>query len=132
MIVAMVSQANRPRFQTIYHVGTSVSNPFEIGWFHIYGYRYFSKQPWINKDGKLVIVDKFKVLNTMDSFKRYIAVRHALGLKVLVCFCILRHDLSHSASADVEQCLTLAVNSVNLGTADIEQCLLPIFPRIIS
>ncbi|KAL2557403.1 Fatty acyl-CoA reductase 3 [Forsythia ovata] len=82
IVVAMVAHANQPN-ESIYHVGSSVSNPVEFTWLQDYGYQYFTKHPWINKDGKPVIVGKVTVLNTMASFRRYMAVRYLLPLKGL-------------------------------------------------
>ncbi|KAL0437022.1 UNVERIFIED_CONTAM: Alcohol-forming fatty acyl-CoA reductase [Sesamum radiatum] len=82
MIVAMVAHANQPN-ETIYHVGSSVSNPLELASVRDYGQRYFTKHPWINKEGRPVIVGEVKMLNTMDSFKRYLAFRYLLPLKGL-------------------------------------------------
>ncbi|KAK4396741.1 Alcohol-forming fatty acyl-CoA reductase [Sesamum angolense] len=82
MIVAMVAHANQPN-ETIYHVGSSVSNPLELGSIQDYGQRYFTKHPWINKEGRPVIVGEVKMLNSMDSFKRYLAIHYLLPLKGL-------------------------------------------------
>ncbi|KAL2541032.1 Fatty acyl-CoA reductase 3 [Abeliophyllum distichum] len=82
IVVAMVAHANQPN-ESIYHVGSSVSNPVEFTWLQDYGYQYFTKHPWINKDGKPVIVGKVTVLSTMASFRRYMAVRYLLPLKGL-------------------------------------------------
>ncbi|KAI7756531.1 hypothetical protein M8C21_013360, partial [Ambrosia artemisiifolia] len=82
MIAAMAAHANQP-CETIYHVGSSVSNPVKYKSIQESGYNYFSKHPWINKDGKPVIVGKIKVLNSMDSFQRYFALRYVLPLQGL-------------------------------------------------
>jgi fatty acyl-CoA reductase len=82
MTVAMVAHANQPG-ESIYHVGSSVSHPVEFTWLQDYGLRYFTEHPWINKDGKPVIVGKVTVLGTMDSFQRYMTIRYLLPLKGL-------------------------------------------------
>ncbi|XP_022898658.1 fatty acyl-CoA reductase 3-like [Olea europaea var. sylvestris] len=82
MIVAMVAHANQPN-ETIYHVGSSVSNPLTCTMFQEYGHQYFTKHPWIDKEGKPVIVGKVKVLSTMDSFRSYMTIRYLLPLKGL-------------------------------------------------
>ncbi|KAK6144209.1 hypothetical protein DH2020_021029 [Rehmannia glutinosa] len=82
MIVSMVAHANQPQ-ETIYHVGSSVSNPLEFASIQDYGQRYFSKHPWINKEGRPVIVGKVKVLNSMESFRRYLEIHYLLPLKGL-------------------------------------------------
>ncbi|KAK6138311.1 hypothetical protein DH2020_027957 [Rehmannia glutinosa] len=82
MIVSIVAHANQPQ-ETIYHVGSSVSNPLEFASIQDYGQRYFSKHPWINKEGRPVIVGKVKVLNSMESFRRYLEIHYLLPLKGL-------------------------------------------------
>ncbi|KAJ8749883.1 hypothetical protein K2173_013798 [Erythroxylum novogranatense] len=89
IIVAMVAHYNRPS-HLIYHVGSSVRNPITYANLHDYGYQYFTKEPWIGKDGKPVKVRRVKVLNSMDSFHRYLAIRYLLllkGLKLVTTFC---------------------------------------------
>ncbi|KAI3748187.1 hypothetical protein L6452_11109 [Arctium lappa] len=82
MITTMVAHANQP-CEMIYHVGSSVSNPLKYKGIQKSGYRYFSKHPWINKDGKAVIVGEVKVLNSMESFRRYFSIRYMLPLQGL-------------------------------------------------
>ncbi|XP_031112843.1 alcohol-forming fatty acyl-CoA reductase-like [Ipomoea triloba] len=83
MIVAMVGHADERGCERIYHVGSSVSNPLELPWIQDFGYRHFSKHPWIGKDGKPVIVGKVTVLSTMASFQTYMAIHYLLPLKGL-------------------------------------------------
>lgn len=82
MIVAMVAHANQPYDHMIYHVGSSMSNPTTNDKLQDVGFRYFSKKPWINKDGRAVKVGKLLVLSDMDSFHRYLAIHYLLPLKV--------------------------------------------------
>ncbi|XP_039007151.1 alcohol-forming fatty acyl-CoA reductase-like isoform X2 [Hibiscus syriacus] len=84
MIAAMMAHASHePPPETIYQVGSSVRNPIRYSHLQDYGFRYFSHKPWINKDGKPVVVGKVTVLNSMDSFHRYMAFRYLLLLKGL-------------------------------------------------
>ncbi|KAL3530408.1 hypothetical protein ACH5RR_009730 [Cinchona calisaya] len=83
MIVAMAAHANQQSEMTIYQVGSSVSNPLQFSNLHDFGIRYFSKHPWIDKKGKPVKVGHVTVLRTMESFRRYLAVRYLLPLKGL-------------------------------------------------
>lgn len=81
MIVAMAANANQPK-ETIYHIGSSVANPLEFKSLQDYGQRYFMKHPWINKEGRPVIVGNVTVLNSMESFQKYLTIRYLLPLKV--------------------------------------------------
>ena len=82
MIVTMIAHASQQPSEAIYQVGSSMRNPVKYCNLQDYGFRYFSKKPWINKDGKPVIVGKIAVMNNMASFHRYMAVRYLLLLKV--------------------------------------------------
>ncbi|CAK7350083.1 unnamed protein product [Dovyalis caffra] len=82
IIVAKVAHANRPSVNAIYQVGSSVRNPVRYTNLQDYGFNYFTKKPWIGKDGKPVKVGKVKVLSTMSGFSRYMTIRYLLLLKV--------------------------------------------------
>ncbi|KDP42371.1 hypothetical protein JCGZ_01947 [Jatropha curcas] len=83
IIVAMVAHANEPSDNAIYQVGSSVRHPVRYSNLQDYGLSYFTRKPWIGKDGKPVKVGKVKVLETMNSFHRYMALRYLLLLKGL-------------------------------------------------
>lgn len=85
IIVAMAANAGhqRPLDEVIYQVGSSLGNPIRYCDLQEFGHRYFSKHPWINKEGKAVIVGKVKILSSMASFQRYMALRYLLLLKVI-------------------------------------------------
>ncbi|KAL8193626.1 hypothetical protein R6Q57_026761 [Mikania cordata] len=83
MIATMASHANQASCEIVYHVGSSVSNPLKYKTIQKSGYDYFSKHPWINKDGKPVIVSKVKVLDSMASFQRYFSFHYLLPLQGL-------------------------------------------------
>ncbi|KAF5193384.1 Fatty acyl-coa reductase [Thalictrum thalictroides] len=82
MIAAMVTHANQPN-EFVYQVGSSLGNPIKCTTFRDLAYRYFSKNPWIDKDGKRVIVTRPILFTTAASFQRYMAVRYLLPLKGL-------------------------------------------------
>ncbi|KAI3411444.1 Fatty acyl-CoA reductase [Psidium guajava] len=83
MMVAMVAHANRPSADAIYQVGTSARNPLRYASLQDYGLRYFTENPWRNKDGKPIKVGKVTVLKSMASFHRYMAIRYLMWLKGL-------------------------------------------------
>lgn len=80
-IVAMAAHVNQPG-EVIYQMGSSVGNPLRYANLKDYGLQYFTKHPWTSKEGKPVIVGPVKVLGSMASFRRYMAVRYLLLLKV--------------------------------------------------
>ncbi|KAH9659960.1 Fatty acyl-CoA reductase 3 [Citrus sinensis] len=84
IIVAVVAHAKQPSdVNNIYQVGSSLRNPLIYTNLQDHAYRYFTKKPWINKDGKPVKVGKITVFHDMASFYRYMTVRYILPLKGL-------------------------------------------------
>ena len=72
MIATMEAYANHRGETTIYHISSFVKNPLKLTLIHEVGYHYFTKHPWVYKDGNSVIVSHVKVLDSMASFKRYL------------------------------------------------------------
>lgn len=83
ILVAAAVHANETGEAMIYHVGSSVRNPVRFTVLHEVAYNYFTKHPWINKDGNPIIVGHVKVLGSMASFKRYLTVHYLVPLKGL-------------------------------------------------
>ncbi|KAK8514438.1 hypothetical protein V6N12_009144 [Hibiscus sabdariffa] len=83
MILAMVAAASNQPSGNIYQVGSSMRNPIKYCHVQDFSFRYFSNNPWIDKDGQAVIVGKFRVMDSMASFHRYMALRYLLPLKGL-------------------------------------------------
>ena len=56
----------------IYHIASSVVNPLvlqDLVWFF---YEYFSASPWIDSDGKPIIVPPMKLFTNVNKFSNYI------------------------------------------------------------
>ncbi|XP_040362910.1 fatty acyl-CoA reductase 1 isoform X2 [Rosa chinensis] len=83
IIIAMVANANQSSGNIIYHVGSSLRNPLNFFQMHNFIFQYFTKNPWLDKDGKPVIVTKGTVLTTMATFRMYMNIRYMLPLKGL-------------------------------------------------
>jgi fatty acyl-CoA reductase len=84
IIVAMMTHANQPNDDhIIYHIGSSVRNPITYRIFREYTFKYFTEKPWINNDGKPVIVGRGTIFSNLASFRRYMFIRYLLPLKVL-------------------------------------------------
>ncbi|KAG7559649.1 NAD(P)-binding domain superfamily [Arabidopsis thaliana x Arabidopsis arenosa] len=82
MLVSMVAHAGGQK-EMIYHVGSSMKNPFKNEKMPEIAYRYFTTKPWTNKEGKVVRVGKVDVLSSMPSFHRYMTIHYLLPLKGL-------------------------------------------------
>ncbi|KAA8550181.1 hypothetical protein F0562_001865 [Nyssa sinensis] len=82
IIMAIVVHANESS-KIIYHVGSSVRNPIRHANLEDFISRYFTRNPWIDRNGKPIKVGKLIVLSTMTSFRLYMAIRYKIPLKVL-------------------------------------------------
>ncbi|KAM7275230.1 hypothetical protein ACFE04_017096 [Oxalis oulophora] len=82
ILVAMVAHSKQPS-DAIYQIGSSLRNPMTNGDLKDYGYIYFTKKPYIDKEGKAVKVGTVTVFDTMAKFRRYMAIRYLLPLKGL-------------------------------------------------
>ncbi|KAI4313485.1 hypothetical protein L6164_026464 [Bauhinia variegata] len=79
LIVAMVASASKC-YNNIYHVGSSMRNPLKYINILDYFYKYFTKVPWMDKNGKPIKVGTITMLD-MAGFKRYIFIHYLLPLK---------------------------------------------------
>ncbi|XP_061946222.1 alcohol-forming fatty acyl-CoA reductase-like [Populus nigra] len=83
LIMAMVEYANRSTTsEIIYHVGSSLRNPFKFSNFQELSIRYFAQNPLIDKEGKPIKVGKIKAFRSMATFRIYMVIRYSLPLKV--------------------------------------------------
>ncbi|KAB2603206.1 alcohol-forming fatty acyl-CoA reductase-like [Pyrus ussuriensis x Pyrus communis] len=82
IISAIVVNANQSSSH-IYHVGSSFRNPIKFCDIQDIMFRYFTKFPWVTKDGKPIKVAKFRMLRTMASFRMYMQIRFMIPLQVL-------------------------------------------------
>lgn len=82
IIAAMVVNANKSS-GIIYHVGTSLRNPIKFCDIHDIVFSYCTENPWINKDGTIVKVEKCTMFKTMASFRMYMQIRFMLPLQGL-------------------------------------------------
>lgn len=82
MIASMAANAHHPN-RTIYHVGSSMSNPVPYHRLQDYGLRFFTEQPWIGSNGKPVFVTRGTQLPTRDAVRRYFHLHYFIPLKIL-------------------------------------------------
>lgn len=81
MIASMAAHADDPT-HTIYHVGSSMSNPVAYHRLQDYGLRFFRERPWIGRNGKPVVVTRGTQLATRDAARRYIQLHYFIPLKI--------------------------------------------------
>jgi fatty acyl-CoA reductase len=79
--VAMVASAKQHP-ENVYHLGSSLRNPVKFSNLHDFSFRYFSENPWINKEGEVVKIGRGTVFSSMSKFYTYMTIRYLLPLKV--------------------------------------------------
>ncbi|GMJ10710.1 fatty acid reductase 1 [Hibiscus trionum] len=91
MIVAMeVHYANHQYSgETIYHVSSSLGNPMKLSDLRKFLHSYFTKNPWVDKNGQRVKVGTATVINSTDMFFLNMQIKYVLPLKVLYLMNIL-------------------------------------------
>ncbi|CAA3020501.1 Hypothetical predicted protein [Olea europaea subsp. europaea] len=83
MLVAMAKHTNQPSHRLIYHIGSSLRNPLKYEDTRWFMYNYLTKNPLLDTGGKPIKVEKGKILETMASFHRYIAIRYLAFVRML-------------------------------------------------
>lgn len=87
MITAMGAHINKPVSMTIYHVGSSMSNPLKISTFKNCVIEYFAKHPLKIQQGNPIRTSKtITLLSSMSIFNRYMVIRYVIPLKVISSF----------------------------------------------
>ncbi|CAJ2654638.1 unnamed protein product [Trifolium pratense] len=83
VIAAIVINSNQAPESFIYHVSSSLRNPFKISDVHNISHQYFVKTPCLNKNGKPIVISKGIALKSVAAFNIYTEARYILPLKVL-------------------------------------------------
>ncbi|OAY38187.1 alcohol-forming fatty acyl-CoA reductase [Manihot esculenta] len=113
ILVAMVAHGKQSS-ETIYHIGSSLRNPVKLSNIHDFSFRYFSANPWINKDGMPVKVLKGTIFRSMASFHMYMAIRFQLPLKALEVANTMAFKKYQSTYATLDRKIKLVMRLVDL------------------
>ncbi|XP_071730025.1 alcohol-forming fatty acyl-CoA reductase-like [Rutidosis leptorrhynchoides] len=95
-MVTMAAQINQPYSKTIYHVGSSKTNPITISTLTNFISNYFANNPLISKHGKPVETANKFMFSSSSGFNRYVAVHYKIPLKRLE-----NANMASSASYDL-------------------------------
>ncbi|XP_027345647.1 probable fatty acyl-CoA reductase 4 [Abrus precatorius] len=82
-VITIVAHSNQALANSIYHISSSLRNPFKISDVHNICYHYFTEVPYKNENGKPIIISKATLLTSMAAFNIYMTARYVLPLKVL-------------------------------------------------
>uniref|UniRef100_A0A7N0VJK8 Fatty acyl-CoA reductase n=1 Tax=Kalanchoe fedtschenkoi TaxID=63787 RepID=A0A7N0VJK8_KALFE len=113
IIVAISAHADKPGV-TIYHLGSSSKNPLKLSSIVQWCYMYFSQHPLIGMDGKTVMVRKFKLLNTMKAFHKYLSLHYIIPLKMLKLANIVSFHYFESFYSNAKRKIYIATRMVEL------------------
>ncbi|XP_068496324.1 fatty acyl-CoA reductase 1-like isoform X2 [Phaseolus vulgaris] len=83
MMTTIVACSNQTPENFIYHISSSLRNPFRIVDARDYSYYYFIKFALENKNGKPIIVPKPTLISSRAVFDIYMTLRYVFPLKVL-------------------------------------------------
>nr|TKR83366.1 hypothetical protein D5086_0000268710 [Populus alba] len=111
--VAMVARA-RQHPESVYHLGSSLRNPVNFSNLHDFSFRYFSENPWINKEGEAVKIGRGTVLSSMSKFYTYMTIRYLLPLKALQLFNTLLFKRYQDEYTVLDRKLKLVMRLVDL------------------
>ncbi|CAH1429769.1 unnamed protein product [Lactuca virosa] len=114
MIAAIMANTDQTSSETIYHIGSSVSNPLKYTIIQKCTYLYFTQHPWTKKDRKSIIVRECKVLKSMASFHRYITLRYLLPLQVLIVVNVILCQAFAGTCKNIERKINLVLRLVKL------------------
>ncbi|KAF7121107.1 hypothetical protein RHSIM_Rhsim13G0109500 [Rhododendron simsii] len=95
--IAVNAAANQHPKIMIYHVGSSLRNPIRYDCIRVCAFRYFTKNPWIDKkSGNPVKVRKIRAFSNTASYQKYLTIHYLMPLKV---FKLLNVALCHCPKA---------------------------------
>ncbi|KAK8683354.1 hypothetical protein V6N13_039416 [Hibiscus sabdariffa] len=101
MVVAMeVHYANHQYSrEIIYHVSSSLQNPMKYSDIQKFAYCYFTKNPWVDRNGRSVKIGELTVISRTDLFFLSMQLKYVLPLKVFYLiniFCCQRFKKVHT------------------------------------
>lgn len=82
VITAIFIHSNQAPKNFIYHVSSSLRNPLKLSDVWNISHHYFMKTPYINQNGKPIVISKGIVVNSFVAFNIYMIVRYVLLLMV--------------------------------------------------
>ncbi|KAF8781065.1 hypothetical protein HU200_001037 [Digitaria exilis] len=95
-MLCVISYHPRDHSCLIYHIGSSIRNPLEIGDLIQIMFRYFSKKPFVGADGEGIKVKQLIMPATMASFYEHMDIHYKLPLQDMA-----RHGLSTTDEYDI-------------------------------
>ncbi|XP_059314843.1 fatty acyl-CoA reductase 1-like [Lycium ferocissimum] len=98
----------------IYHISSSRRNPLKSSDIRLFLFNYFTKNPWINKDGNIIKVGMPTLFNSMDSFRKYISTYYWPLLKILELANLLSWRSFDKTYKDTKRKIDMAIRLAEL------------------
>ncbi|KAL6858736.1 hypothetical protein ACP4OV_017738 [Aristida adscensionis] len=83
MMAAMVAHSGEWGVQVVYHVTSSLRNPATYHVLHDSGWRHFSENPRVGKNGEVIPTRDMYFFNTIARFHLYMILTYKLPLEIL-------------------------------------------------
>ncbi|OIT20863.1 fatty acyl-coa reductase 3 [Nicotiana attenuata] len=100
--------------ESIYHISSSEKNPLKSCDIQLFLFHYFTKNPWINKDGNIVKVGTPLLFSSMDSFQNYISTYYWPLLKILELANLLSWRRFDKTYKNLERKIDMAIRLAEL------------------
>lgn len=86
ILAAIVAHENNKSSQNhfIYHISSSKINPSKVCDVKLCVFHYFTKNPWVGKDGNIIKVKEITLFSSMDSLRAHISRYYWPLLKVRI------------------------------------------------
>ncbi|KAK6776498.1 hypothetical protein RDI58_027499 [Solanum bulbocastanum] len=98
-----------PSQELIYHISSSKINPIKSLDIQSFLYHYFTKNPWMNKDGNIIKVGKPTLFSSMDSFRKYISTYYWPLLKIVQLANVLLWHRFDKTYKDLKRKIDMAI-----------------------
>ncbi|KAL6858737.1 hypothetical protein ACP4OV_017739 [Aristida adscensionis] len=83
MMVAMVAHSEEKGVQAVYHITSSLRNPFTGRVFYEAGRKYFYENPRVGKNGEVIPTKEMHFFTTIGHFHLYMLLAYKMPLQIL-------------------------------------------------
>ncbi|KAL3354462.1 hypothetical protein AABB24_018886 [Solanum stoloniferum] len=95
--------------ELIYHISSSGINPLKTSDILLFLFNYFTKNPWMTKDGNIIKVGKPTLFSSMDSFRKYISTYYWPLLKIVELANVLSWRRFDKTYKDLKRKIDMAI-----------------------
>ncbi|KAM3398932.1 fatty acyl-CoA reductase 3 [Capsicum galapagoense] len=118
ILAAIIAHIGKDRYyssqELIYHISSSKRNPLKSSDIRLFLFDYFTKNPWINKDGKIIKVGMPTLFSNMDSFQKYISTYYWPLLKIVELVNVLSWHRLDKTYTDLKRKIDMSIRLCEL------------------